>query len=138
MGHATVWNDNFWNEVFDTTSLSKGTLGDTGRNFPLYNMYKENDEYYLEFAVAGYSPSDIGINIDNNELIIEAEKVEHKGRTYIDKHITSKSFKRKFSLNTDVDVNNINAKFSNGMLIIHLPLLEEKKPKSRIVSIEVA
>jgi len=138
MGRATVWNENFWNDTFDKDFLSKETLGDTGRNFPLYNMYKENDEYYLEFAVAGYSPSDIGINIDNNELIIEAEKVEHKGRTYIDKHITSKSFKRKFSLNTDVDVNNINAKFSNGMLIIHLPLLEEKKPKSRIVSIEVA
>jgi molecular chaperone IbpA len=136
MGRTTLWNDKFWDEVFDKDFLLKNSK--TSNVFPLYNMYKENDEYYLEFAVAGYSPNDIGISVDNNELVIEAEKVEHEGRTYIDKHITSKAFRRKFSLNTDVDVSKISAKFKDGMLIIHLPLLEEKKPKSRVISIEAA
>jgi len=138
MGRATVWNENFWNDTFDKDFLSKETLGDTGRNFPLYNMFEEDNEFYLELAVAGYSPSDIGISIENSMIIIESDKVDQDNRVYLDKNITSKSFQRKFVLKEDVDEENITAKFKDGMLIIHLPLTQKRKPKSRIVGIDVA
>lgn len=134
----------FLDELFGDSSRFEGRTGrrinskasSAIKGFPKYDMYKENDEYFIELAVAGYSPQDIGISIEDGNLIIESDKVEHEGREYLERTSTSKEFKRIFSLNEKVDDENISARFVNGMLQISLPLKEEQKPKSRVVSID--
>lgn len=123
--------------VFDRTfGLSNKISTQVGNSFPKHNHYKKDDEYFLEFALAGYSKEDISIEINDNNLILSSEKKEHEGREYLDKNLTYKKFKRVFILDDKIDVNNIKSKFIDGMLTISLPFREESKPIKKLLTIE--
>lgn len=123
--------------AFDRTfGLSNKISAQVGNSFPKHNHYKKDDEYFLEFALAGYSKEDISIEINDNNLILSSEKKEHEGREYLDKNLTYKKFKRVFILDDKIDVNNIKSKFIDGMLTISLPFREESKPIKKLLTIE--
>jgi len=121
----------FFDDIF-------GDFTPESKSYPKHNLYKRGDEYYLQLAVAGYSPSDIGITVDNHYLYVESTKISEEGREYLDKGISFKSFKRSFKLSKNVDESKIDASQENGILTIHLPIKEEAQPKSRVIGIDVA
>ena len=76
---------------FDTTALQKALLGfdsifnDFERKFanqisssyPPFNFIKKDEnKYELEIAVTGFSPDEVTVEIDQNQLIIRGEKVK--------------------------------------------------------------
>jgi len=124
--------ESFFDDIFMSTQEVHS------KKYPKHNLFKKNDEYFIELAIAGYSPSDIGITIDEHTLIIESDKIDESGKEYLDKGISFKAFKRSFELSKDVDESKIEASFKNGILTITLPLLKEKKISPRIVGIDVA
>jgi len=97
--------------------------------FPPYNVIKiDDDEFLVEFAVAGYASSDLKVLEDNGILIVEGETSEND-RDYLHKGLASRKFHRTVSLGEHVHVKS--AKVNNGMLCITLKreIPEEKKPK---------
>lgn len=123
--------------MFDETfGLSNMITSGVGNTFPKHNLFKKDEEYFLEFALAGYSKEDITIEIDSNQLIISSEKKEHEGREYLDRNLTYKKFRRVFRLDDKVDVSQIKSTFIDGMLTISLPFREEMKPIKKLIAIE--
>jgi|LauGreDrversion4_2_1035121.scaffolds.fasta_scaffold86005_1 molecular chaperone IbpA len=106
--------------------------------YPPYNIVKHGDsstteEYFLEFAVAGFSKDNININIDNGILSIVGEKPDRQfmdGEGYVYKGIAARKFSRSFTLPEHFEVTD--AKLEDGMLYIYLwkNVPEEKKPKT--------
>ena len=112
-------------KVFATTNTT---------NYPPYNVIKFNDnEYAMQFAVAGFKKEGIDIVVDNGVLKITGKAPEpefEEGAGYVHKGIATRKFTRSFKLPEYFEVDW--AGIEDGILSVgltkHIP--EEKKPKT--------
>ena len=118
-----VWN---WG---DTDMVSRG------ESMPAVNIQENDNEFAVEVAAPGMKKEDFKIELDNNVLTISSEK-EHKDEqkdeagNYCRREFKYASFSRSFTLpEGKVNVDKINAKYTDGVLNIHLPKKDEVKPK---------
>jgi molecular chaperone IbpA len=102
--------------------------------YPPYNVIKfSDDDYVMEFAVAGFKKDNISITTDKNVLTVNGEKEDpefEKDSGYVHKGIAGRKFSRSFTLPEYFEV--VGAEMEDGMLLITLErqIPEEKKPKS--------
>ena len=101
-------------------------------SYPPYNIIKFNDnEYALQFAVAGFKKPDIDISVEKGTLVIDGTmaEIDDAEGTYIHKGIAGRKFKRLFTLPEYFEVDGAN--LEDGMLWISLKrnLPEDQKPK---------
>lgn len=102
-------------------------------NYPPYNVIKFNDnEYSMQFALAGFKKPDIDITVESGILKISGKSAEPEfedGAGYVHKGIAARKFSRSFTLPEYFEVDW--AGLEDGILSIgltrHIP--EEKKPK---------
>ncbi len=102
---------------------------------PAVNIMENDNEFQVEVAAPGMKKDDFKIELDNNVLVISSER-EHKEEekdekgNYCRREFRYASFRRSFTLpEGKVNVDKINAKYTDGVLQIHLPKREEVKPK---------
>ena len=132
---------------FDLTPLYRSTIGfdhlgsllDTlstfegeAPSYPPYNIERvaEND-YRISMAVAGFSESDLDIEVKEHTLSIRGEKrVEQENSTFLHRGIAARSFERRFQLADYVVVKG--ASLENGLLHVDLvrELPEAMKPRT--------
>ncbi len=116
---------NYWLEDFEN---------EVSGFFPPVNIRETEDAYQLEVVAPGMEKADFKIKTEGDMLSISAEKKEEK-KDEKDKHIHTeysfRSFKRSFTLNDDIDQENVKARYNEGILYLTLPKKEEKiiKPK---------
>ena len=99
--------------------------------YPPYNIVKiDDDEFVMEFAVAGFAKDEIDVSIDKGVLHIEAEKAEADEKHYLHKGIAARKFTRAFTLPEYFEV--LSAEMQDGILSIGLVRIipEDKKPKT--------
>ena len=99
-------------------------------NYPPYNIERlADDRYQISLAVAGFAPDDISITAEQNVVTIEGSKSEKAERDFLYRGISTRNFKRQFSLADYVQVKN--AAFDNGLLKIELvrEIPEAMKPR---------
>ena len=97
--------------------------------YPPYNIRrKADDKYILEIAVAGFRRRDLDVSLDNNTLVVEGRR-DTSENEYIHKGMSTRSFKRTWSLARYMEVDK--ADFEDGILKLELKrnLPEELKPK---------
>jgi len=99
-------------------------------NFPPYNIRKLGEgKYEIELALAGFTKSDIKVELKDGTLSVSAKKDDKDSDNLVHQGIASRSVLRKFSLSEYMEIED--ADFKDGMLKIkcfeNIP--EEKKPK---------
>ena len=102
--------------------------------YPPYNIRrKADDRYILEIAVAGFRRKDLDVSLDNNTLVVEGMR-DTSENEYIHKGMSTRSFKRTWSLARYMEVDK--ADFEDGILKLELKrnLPEELKPKKIKIS----
>ena len=93
--------------------MSKRRAGED--NYPPYNIERlGEDRYQISLAVAGFSPDEISVTAEQNAVTIEGSKAEKAEREYLYQGISTRPFKRQFSLADHVQVKS--ASFENGLL----------------------
>ena len=98
--------------------------------YPPYNISKVGDQYVVEMAVAGFSESDIDIQVEGDILKIVGSITDNKDpRPYLHKGIANRGFTRTFNLAETIEVKD--ASLVNGMLKIFLEdiIPDNKKPR---------
>lgn len=108
-------------------------------NLPPVNIHESNNVYHLELAAPGLQKEDFKINLEKGLLTISFEKnteSETKDVKVYRKEFTSKSFKRSFTLDENVNAEAIEAKYENGVLKIALPKKEEAKVQPKQIAIQ--
>ena len=98
--------------------------------YPFYNIKKTGDsKYQIDLALAGWSKSELELELDKDKLIIRGNVTEDDSDEYFFKGISKRAFTRSFMLNDTVVVNG--SEFTNGLLSIFLERLvpEDKKPR---------
>ena len=101
--------------------------------YPPYNIEKTGeDAYRLTMAVAGFSPADLEITVQENTLLVtgKARKEDDNGGGYLHRGIARRAFERRFSLAEHIKV--MGASLDNGMLsvdVVH-EVPEAAKPRT--------
>lgn len=117
-------DDSFFN--FDLPAWGNGF----GSKVPAANVKESESEYTIDLAAPGMKRDDFHIDIENGVLSISSEKKEEseeKSQHYTRREYSYSSFSRSFRLPESVNEDKINAKYDNGVLMIHLPKKEEAK-----------
>lgn len=108
-------------------------------HFPPVNIIDKADKYLLELAAPGFEKADFNVKLDENLLTISTEKkVENvtEGEKVIRREFSYKTFKRSFTVDEKIDVDNINAKYENGILSLELPKKQIEKAKAKEINIQ--
>ncbi len=98
--------------------------------FPMVNMYEQDNNLVIEAQLPGFSPDDVDVSIEEGAVKISGSKKvakEDKDKRYYIKEITMQAFSRTIPLPKEVDVKKAEASFKDGVLVITLPKVEEKK-----------
>jgi len=98
--------------------------------FPPVNFIKKDDyNFILELAVAGYRQNEIEVTTERNSLKVIGKKVDEDTREYLVKGIAGRKFARQFVLSDTVVVRD--AALADGILSIELEnvIPEEQKPR---------
>lgn len=96
------------------------------RNEIKCDIYEEGNDYHIVMDTPGYDKKDISIEVKDGYLTIKASKnkeEKEENKNYIRRERVYGEIQRSFALN-DVDVEKINAKFSNGTLHLIVPKKE--------------
>ena len=136
--------------TFDFAPLHRATVGfdqiadmmdrvltnDSQPSYPPYNIEKlDGESYRISIAVAGFSDSDLNVEVREQGLHISGRKnSEGKEPTYLHRGIATRAFERRFQLADHIRVTG--ATHENGML--HIDLQREVPEALKPRRIEIA
>ena len=100
------------------------------RPYPPYNVKKGKNEsdYIIEMAIAGFTKKDIKVEVKNNILSIEGKRDEALNE-YLHKGISTRNFKRVFSLSKYMEVTSADMKDGVLQIEIQRNIPESERPK---------
>lgn len=107
------------NEFFNDINIEKKT--------PLYDVINHDDRYELNFSLPGIDKENINIDVDNNELIINAKTTKDKSINYVHESIFKGDYYIQLKIPNDCETDDIDAKMNNGILT----LIINKKAKNK-------
>jgi HSP20 family molecular chaperone IbpA len=101
--------------------------------YPPYNV-EQTGEHSLRItlAVAGFAMADLGVRIEDNQLVIRGKQADEKERVYLHRGIAARQFQRSFVLAEGIEV--AAAWLDNGLL--HIDLVRPM-PEARVRTIEI-
>lgn len=120
---------------FSDAELNKFFGGDVYSSAPAVNISESEKGFGIEVAAPGFNKEDFSLKIEEKTLVIKGEhKVnnEEKTENYTRREFKFGSFERKFTLPNNVDHENIEAKYENGVLHISINKVEEVKQVKEI------
>jgi molecular chaperone IbpA len=135
---------------FDFSPLFRSTIGfdrltrlldaatrvdNASPSYPPYNIEKTGeDKYRLTMAVAGFSPEELDITVQQNALVVTGKAKKDEGEPrYLHRGIARRAFERHFSLADFIKV--VGASLENGML--HVDLAREVPEAAKPRKIEI-
>ena len=98
---------------------------------------KENG-YELQIDLPGVIKEDIKIEMNKNLINISvsiSKSSDEENKKYIRKERFTGEIKRSFNIGEDIDEDNINASFENGILYLNLPKKEENDSNKKFIEI---
>ena len=98
------------------------------------DIYEKGGDYHIEMDVPGFSKDEIKVEAKKDYLTIIAEKSNEESeedKNYIHRERSYGKYERSFYLH-DLDSENINAEFNNGVLKITVPKKAESEDKKYI------
>ena len=137
-------NDNWFPSLLDELFTENRLDTPNYENFsiPAVNIQEKNTNFVVQLAVPGLSKENFNIEVEDDVLKISAEvsseKEEKNTETetkFTRKEFNYSSFKRSFTLPENVNVDEVNATYKEGVLEITLPKKEEEKALKRMVEI---
>ena len=96
------------------------------------DVVEDEDEYLVKASLPGINPEDLEITFDDNRLTIKGEVEQEKEDEEARYHLRERrygSFTRSIKMPSGIDSEKIEAHYDKGVLELHLPKVEEVKPK---------
>ena len=126
-----------WDPLAELTALQKQFFGDDwmtsfkGVNIPTTDVYTKDNQLKIEAHLPNFEQEDVNIQVENNALVISAErheKEEDKDKKYVVRE-SSSSFYRRIALPERADTDSIQAHLDDGVLKVSVPLTPLPEPK---------
>ena len=133
---------NYFNDIFDDKFINNlagvGSRRSTKNVYPQCNISQGEDggfSFYL--YVPGFSRNDFTIDVKNNVLTAKGQLSESSRTKYVQQEFAQyTSFERSWTLPQGVNVEGIDASYNSGILQISVPLLQERKPATKTITVQ--
>ena len=123
----TLFNDVF-DDFFNDRAVARPYMNNVQRGAQVYN---NDDDWQVVFAVPGVQKDDVKIKIDDHVLTVSYEnKAENSRFNFVS------SFSRSWNVDRDVDIDKIIANHEDGILTITVPKPEAKKRIVRTIQVD--
>ncbi len=119
--------------------LSRVRMPEVEELVPSVDILKEGDDILVKAELPGMKKEDIDVSLTKDTITISGEKKKEEKiekKDYYSLERSYGSFKRSFSLPSEVQTEKASAKFKDGVLEIRIPKTEEAKKKEKKVMIE--
>ena len=114
--------------------------GRAAREYPLINIYDDQNALYLEALAPGADPASFNIAVVRDTLTLSGEKPrapgEVKPEAFHREERAAGKFARSIALPAEIDESKVKAEYKNGLLLITAPKSEKAKPRQ--ISVQVA
>lgn len=110
--------------------LSSATdMGQAMRAMPL-DVYRSGDHYVIHCDLPGADPGSVDVSVDNRTLTIRAQRSprEHDVE-WLTQERASGAFVRQLNLGAALDLERIDATYTDGVLTLTVPVAEQAKPR---------
>jgi HSP20 family protein len=135
--------DTIFDELFNGAQ-TQWNNGQKSGSVPV-NIHESKDGYHLEFNAAGRNKEDFKVEVDKglltisfeaNETATKEEATKEEGYKTVRREFSVSSFKRSFNVDDKVNVDNIQAKYENGILKVFLPKKEEIAQAGKQINVQ--
>lgn len=138
MTHRNNFFEDFFNLIANNAIGVDAESFLRNEKFPKYEIFKDEADkrFLIKILLAGYKKEDINIEIKNNILTISSQKQDDVEEGFISttpKAIATRQFSTKFTLNSDIEIEQENVSFENGILKIYL----SRKPDTASTKIDI-
>lgn len=116
-------------EIFNR-SLGDFVGFDNTQTIPAVNIKETDELFILEMAAPGFVKADFNVTLENDQLIISAERKteeDKKESKWARKEFHYEKFSRRFTLPETANLNQITASYENGVLVLDIAKKEEAK-----------
>ena len=125
-------NRSLWNQGFDYFFADDEDFS--------VDIKEHDDEYLLVADLPGLDKENIDLSYENNVLSIRAhqereEEEKHDEGNYIRRERSSRSYSRQFIIK-NVQEDEIQASFKNGVLTVNLPKREKEEKNAKRIDID--
>ena len=130
--------DSMVESQFPEVVKSVGVKPYQGSAYPKVNVYEYEDKVGIVAEIPGLNKKQLNVDVEDGVLTISGDKhsiFEDDGAKVLRRELKQSSFKRSFELGEQLDGDNINASFKDGVLSVSIPKIEPEKPKKTFVKI---
>ena len=130
--------DSMVESQFPEVVKSVGVKPYQGSAYPKVNVYEYDDKVGIVAEIPGLDKKHLNVEVEDGVLTISGDKhstFEDEGAKVLRRELKQSSFKRSFELGEQLDGDNINASFKDGVLSVSIPKIEPEKPKKTFVKI---
>ena len=123
---------------FPEMTKSVGVKPYAGSAYPKVNVYEYEDKIGIVAEIPGLNKKQLNVDVEEGVLTISGDKhsaLDDEGAKVLRRELKQSSFKRSFELGEQLDGDNINANFKDGVLSVSIPKIEPEKPKKTFVKI---
>jgi HSP20 family molecular chaperone IbpA len=105
----------------------------SAEGYPPYNIEQVSaNSLRITLAVAGFTESDLSIELEDNQLLVHGRQMDDSDRVYLHRGIAARQFQRSFVLAEGIEI--ISAELDSGLL--HIELMRPD-PEPRIQKIKI-
>jgi HSP20 family protein len=130
--------DSMVESQFPEVVKSVGVKPYQGSAYPKVNVYEYDDKVGIVAEIPGLNKKQLNVEVEDGILTISGDKhstFEDEGAKVLRRELKQSSFKRSFELGEQLDGENIDANFKDGVLSVSIPKIEPEKPKKTFVKI---
>ena len=108
------------------------------KGYEVANIFENDEGYMIQMNAPGVKQEDLNVEYSYGILILDVKRINNiDGDAVLTRHERPDfDFQRRFSIPENADVNKIEAKLENGMIMVHIDKLAEKKPKTIQVKVK--
>lgn len=131
------WANKFENE-FNPKSKEKVNVNVTAFK-PVMDIYEQNGVYTFEVELPGLTKNDVNIKVNEDGVLTISGNKNKQNENEVSKLRQERKygeFSRSIQLANDIDINNVNAKFENGILTLTINKKEPEAPK--VIEVQIS
>jgi len=120
----------------DLDRLTQQLLGTSARpSAMLMDAWREGERFVVEFDLPGVSPDSVDLDVERNVLTVTAQRppLDEKAE-YLAAERPRGVFSRQLVLGDNLDLDNIQAGYRDGVLKLVIPVAERAKPRKISIS----
>ena len=109
-------------------------------SYPKVNVINNDTDVTIEAAIPGLDKEDVTVQVTEGVLTIQGtrnQRADTENSQYVKREIKRSAFQRSFRLGENLDENNINGEYDNGILTLVIPKVVPTEEETIVKTVQI-